>query len=160
GPRLFIKNTCKPCPVGGVCSCRVTLVNEGREAPTQPVGFSSAATILSGPKAGTVTAVQRSTPDPPPRNFRPRPSNRYDCMIDGAALPPGAHRSVDLLIRTGELAESGNIGLNQCARMMLQNGDVDGQEVCVETGTDITVALTGASACVAGAPCASQTTIT
>ena len=160
GPLLFVDQSCKPCPVGGSCTCRVTLTNRGREAVEGQVGFRSAATILSGPQAGELRGVRQSFPDVPQWACNWLNSSEYECLIDGASLRPGARHSVDLLIDTRDLVESGNLGLQNCATLLTENGASEGQRVCVETGLDIAVTESGRRTCVAGVPCISQVTIT
>jgi len=159
GPLLFVEHSCKPCPVGASCTCRVSIVNRGREAPKQSIGFRSAATILSGPRAGELRGVRQSTPDGAQWTCDWLTSSRYDCRIEGSFLRPGTRRYVDLLIDTRDLVETGNFGLQSCATLLLQNGEVDGQRACTETGLDMSVVESGQDQCVAGAPCSSQTTV-
>ncbi|MFT5511524.1 MAG: hypothetical protein ACI89J_004626, partial [Hyphomicrobiaceae bacterium] len=152
GPRVQIDKSCSAASFGNQMLCRVTLTNIGSKSPAGPIGFYDIADVIVGPTSLVLPLILSALPDGRDWRCSALPASDLACSIDGAQLPPGQDRSVDVVMDISEMIATGGWRLRNCATL----GGTS-QEKCITIGEDdsLLVIKSGPDQqpCYAGGPC-------
>jgi uncharacterized repeat protein (TIGR01451 family) len=158
GPRVRIAKSCSAASFGNQMLCRVTLTSTGSQAPDGPIGFSDIADVIVGPTSAATALILNAMPDGRDWRCSALPASDFGCSIDGAELPPGQSRSVDVVMDISGLIATSGWRLRNCAKL-----EGTSQEKCVTRGEDdsLLVIKSGPNQqpCKAGGPCDFQISV-
>lgn len=155
---IALSKDCKACPVGGDCSCRISLHNTSDEPPVDDLVVEDETQIISGPQSGKIVGAATIAPDAPGWSCANN-GTTISCRLAKSGLRPGAIRHVDIDMATNGMVDDGNFGLRNCATLKAGKERAE-QRVCRQFGSELVVSKAGPESCVPGQPCQFDVTLT